>query len=54
MTELANMRSRRTRLGCTECIQSRLTLPRTGKPDLAFLNYYTEYKPPTVTVLLHK
>jgi len=25
-----------------------------GKPDLAFLNYYTDYKPPTVTVLLHK
>ena len=25
-----------------------------GKPDLAFLNYAVDYKPPTVTVLLHK
>jgi hypothetical protein len=25
-----------------------------GKPDLAFLNYGFDYKPPTVTVLLHK
>jgi hypothetical protein len=27
---------------------------QTGKPDLAFLNYYFEYEPPTVTVLMHQ